>query len=219
MIKKQFIVRRYSDVCNLLTTNCLKSSNNEPNWSNVAMDPKNPPPRISAAGLLGPDLVFVKYSLRPTARFSMPVCLPTFSFTPSALSMEATLALLSPPAASVSVEGTLKPSQRRMCSSSPTGGNCIKIGLPGKSILGDYFQENMTSQRPFLLLRISFPGRPIFIQFVPERSVFTASPCSAPRRFWPFTSMIRWPTHRRPSRPATESSLMTEMKTPSSVSS
>ena len=24
-----------------------------------------------------------------------------------------------------------------------------KIGLPGKSILGDYFQENMTSQRPF----------------------------------------------------------------------
>ena len=26
----------------------------------------------------------------------------------------------------------------------------------------------MTSQRPFLLLRISFPGRPIFIQFIPE---------------------------------------------------
>ena len=47
------------------------------------------------------------------------------------------------------------------------GGNCIKIGLPGKSILRDYFQENMTSRRPFLLLRISFPGRPIFIQFVP----------------------------------------------------
>ena len=47
------------------------------------------------------------------------------------------------------------------------GGNCIKIGLPGKSILRDYFQENMTSQRPFLLLRISFAGRLIFIQFVP----------------------------------------------------
>ena len=30
-----------------------------------------------------------------------------------------------------------------------------------------YFQENGTSRRPFLLLRISFPGRPIFIQFVP----------------------------------------------------
>ena len=44
------------------------------------------------------------------------------------------------------------------------GTNCIKIGLPEKSILGDYFQENMTSRRPFLLLRISFPGRPIFIQ-------------------------------------------------------
>ena len=47
------------------------------------------------------------------------------------------------------------------------GGNCIKIGLPGKSILGDYFLENRTSQRPFLLLRISFPGRPIFLQSVP----------------------------------------------------
>ena len=47
------------------------------------------------------------------------------------------------------------------------GGNCIKIGLPGKSILRDYSQENMTSRRPFLLLRIRFPGRPIFIQFVP----------------------------------------------------
>ena len=42
-----------------------------------------------------------------------------------------------------------------------------KIGLPGKSILGDYFQENVISQRPFLLLRISFPGRPIFIQLPP----------------------------------------------------
>ena len=47
------------------------------------------------------------------------------------------------------------------------GGNCIKIGLPGKSILGEYFHENRTSRRPFLLLRISFPGKPIFIQLVP----------------------------------------------------
>ena len=47
------------------------------------------------------------------------------------------------------------------------GTNCIKIGLPGKLILGDYFQENMTSQRPFLLLRISFPGRLFFIQWPP----------------------------------------------------
>ena len=30
-----------------------------------------------------------------------------------------------------------------------------------------FFEENRTSQRPFLLLKISFPGRPIFIQFVP----------------------------------------------------
>ena len=44
----------------------------------------------------------------------------------------------------------------------------MKIGLPGKLILRDYFQENGTSRRPFLLLRISFPGRPIFIQLVPE---------------------------------------------------
>ena len=48
------------------------------------------------------------------------------------------------------------------------GGNCIKIGLPGKSILRYYFQENRTVWRPFLLLRISFPRRPIFIQFVPD---------------------------------------------------
>ena len=47
-------------------------------------------------------------------------------------------------------------------------GNCIKIGFSGKSILRDYFQENRISQRPFLLLKISFPGRPIFIQFIPE---------------------------------------------------
>ena len=26
------------------------------------------------------------------------------------------------------------------------GGICIKMGLPGKSILGDYFQENRTSR-------------------------------------------------------------------------
>ena len=50
-----------------------------------------------------------------------------------------------------------------------TGTTCIKIGLPGKLILGDYFQENRTSRRPFLLLRICFPGRPIFIQLVPGR--------------------------------------------------
>ena len=46
----------------------------------------------------------------------------------------------------------------------------MKIGLPGKSILGDYFQEKRTSRRHFLLLRISFPGRPIFIQFVPAEA-------------------------------------------------
>ena len=44
-----------------------------------------------------------------------------------------------------------------------------KICLPGKSILRDYFQENMTSRRPFLLLRISLPGRHIFIQLPPDR--------------------------------------------------
>ena len=45
-------------------TNCLQSSNNEPNGSNEAMETKNPPHRISAAGLLGPDLfsdTFIKF--------------------------------------------------------------------------------------------------------------------------------------------------------------
>ena len=65
--------------------------------------------------------------------------------------------------------------RRRWC----TGGNCIKISLPGKSILGDYFQENRTSQRPFLVLRIRFPGRPMFIQFIPAAA---ASHCRRRRR-------------------------------------
>ena len=47
------------------------------------------------------------------------------------------------------------------------GKNCIKIDLSGKSILVEYFQEIRTSRRPFLLLRISFPARPIFIQLPP----------------------------------------------------
>ena len=33
-----------------------------------------------------------------------------------------------------------------------------------------YFQESRTSRRHFLLLRISFPGKPIFMQFVPASS-------------------------------------------------
>ena len=32
----------------------------------------------------------------------------------------------------------------------PRRDQLYKIGLPGKSILGDYFQENRTSRRPFL---------------------------------------------------------------------
>ena len=55
-----------------------------------------------------------------------------------------------------------------------------KIGLPGKLILRDYFQENMTSRRPFLLLRISFPGEPIFIQLPPVRQ--GARPARHPAR-------------------------------------
>ena len=42
-------------------------------------------------------------------------------------------------------------------------GNCIKMDLPGKSILRYDFQQNRTSQRPFLLQRIRFPGRPTFL--------------------------------------------------------
>ena len=56
------------------------------------------------------------------------------------------------------------------------GMNCIKIGLPGNLILGYYFQENRTSQRPFLLLRIIFPGRLIFIQLSPGYVVKSKDP-------------------------------------------
>ena len=64
------------------------------------------------------------------------------------------------------------------------GGNCIKIGLPGKLILRDYFQENRTSRRHFLLLRISFPGRPIFIKFIPGLAVAPQHPPRRRRHRW-----------------------------------
>ena len=62
------------------------------------------------------------------------------------------------------------------------GMNCLKIVLPGKSILGDYFQENGTSRIPFLLLRISFPGRPIFIQLPPDIMIDGLRPVYAKER-------------------------------------
>ena len=61
---------------------------------------------------------------------------------------------------------------------SETRDQLYKIGLPGKSILGDYFQEKRTSQRPFLALRISFPGRPILyncLQIAQDPVVVAAS--------------------------------------------
>ena len=72
----------------------------------------------------------------------------------------------------------------RSCPPGP-GANCIIIGLPGKLILRDYFQENGTSRRrPLLLLRISFPGRPIFIQFIPgERSLGRKTPRASESSF------------------------------------
>ena len=66
------------------------------------------------------------------------------------------------------VVGRAEAGERRVRRAKPVA-NCIKIGLPGKSIFRDYFQENRTSVRPFLLLRISFPGRPIFILFIPAQ--------------------------------------------------
>ena len=77
-----------------------------------------------------------------------------------------------------------------------TGGNCIKIGLPGKSILGDYVQENGTSRRPFLLLRISFPGRPIFIQFIPALSYVFSDLRRSPSASWRSSSCRRMRTVR-----------------------
>ena len=50
-----------------------------------------------------------------------------------------------------------------------------KIGLPGKSILRDHFRENRTFRRLFLLLRISFPGRPISIQLPPGAATARAA--------------------------------------------
>ena len=44
------------------------------------------------------------------------------------------------------------PSEMTGFGSGSSGGKYIKIGLPGKLILGEYFEDNM---------RISFPGKPI----------------------------------------------------------
>ena len=49
------------------------------------------------------------------------------------------------------------------------GANCIKIGLPGKIDSRRLFPREKDFQRPFLLVRIRFPGRPIFIQLVPVK--------------------------------------------------
>ena len=98
----------------------------------------------------------------------------------------------------------------RAASGSPlaaSGGNCIKIGIPGKLIFRDYY---MTSRRPFLLLRISFRGRPIFLQFVP------GSPWRPSRGWSRCRTASRascWegscPRRRRPAQPTQDSALST----------
>ena len=92
----------------------------------------------------------------------------------------------------------------------PAGTNCIKIGLPGKFILSDYLQENRTFRRPFPLLRISFPGRPIFIQLPPagRRDPPRQQPETKPRS----CSSRSQPTPR-PSRPLSRHWSTTESST------
>ena len=63
--------------------------------------------------------------------------------------------------------GTPTRPEPRTSSRSRSGGNYIKIGLPGKWILRDHFEENRTSKRPFLFLRISFQGRSFFYTIGP----------------------------------------------------
>ena len=79
--------------------------------------------------------------------------------------------------------GTPRRRARAARSTGTSVANCIKIGLPWKSILRDYFQENMTSRRPFLILRISFLGRPNFIQFIPVFLKVLLSFCQVSRTF------------------------------------
>ena len=47
------------------------------------------------------------------------------------------------------------------------GGNCIKIGLPGKSILGYYFQSNGTYPKTFSLTENQFSGKTYFYTIHP----------------------------------------------------
>ena len=48
-----------------------------------------------------------------------------------------------------------------------TGGNCIKIGLPGKSILRNYFQENRTFPETFYLTENQLSGKIYFYTIRP----------------------------------------------------
>ena len=43
-----------------------------------------------------------------------------------------------------------------------SGMNCIKIGLPGKSILGDYFQREYDFPKTFSLTENQFSGKTYF---------------------------------------------------------
>ena len=49
------------------------------------------------------------------------------------------------------------------------GANCIKIGLPGKLTLRDYFQGNMTYRRPFFFTENQFSGKTYFYTIHPWR--------------------------------------------------
>ena len=48
------------------------------------------------------------------------------------------------------------------------GGNCIEIGLPGKLILRDYFQENRSSNRP-TIIEDQFSGKTYFYTSHPRK--------------------------------------------------
>ena len=53
---------------------------------------------------------------------------------------------VSPPPCGVMDDSENQTHSVRLNSRSPSGGNCIKIGLPGKPIVRDYFQDNRTSR-------------------------------------------------------------------------
>ena len=66
--------------------------------------------------------------------------------------------------------------QRRVLRRGVPGTNCIKLGLPGKLILRDYFQGDYDFPKTFSLTEIQFSGKTYFYTIAPRSCARDSSP-------------------------------------------